>query len=333
MTVTEAGALSVPSVVDRVAEQGPIQDLKIRDRAFLDYDECIFPNTVVTYRKQWAVAKVLRGSAWRRALLPNAQFQLREVLKDMVGGLGENERAHWVDLGTGKGVAQQEILEKGRCYPRSWEAKIDVTGVDLLKYPVGIGFLAQFYGREPKGGKPPRGFTRPHFIQADAAEVQLPKPADIITSVFSIPYWYDPMRGIVNAYNQLKPNGLLFVAANAKYEWTRGVRYMADRGVADRSPIEDLERSLSAAGVQYAGLSTRPAALGGEYEYEGDPTGEQYYSLIMRRSPGTELRLRGIHAGVTKYPSGTKRHDSNYKIAWYVPPADDIPFVDIAQVA
>lgn len=276
-------------------------------RTLYDYHNCITPRPL-SISERASVAKVLGARMWD----VGKYLKITAMLGNMAGAVEPRKPVHWVDLGTGTGFAQHEIIQIQSWYPEM--RSVELTGVDIQPYELSFASLQRLYGDKAARRKPHKDHPKPHFVLGDAATVQLPKHADLITSVFSVPYWDDPVGGLANAYNQLKDNGLLIIATDASYEWTRGIRYAPSEATVS-SPITDITAAFEGAGIQYAALSAGGFQATSSM-YEDEPPGKHYCTLFVRRRPGTTLRLLGSLAGSPRlYPEGSSRED--FKITEY----------------
>lgn len=322
MLATPASPEEYPASVPRTAYEPRPGHFCRSSRSLYDYDNCIVPVTP-SISERVGIAKVLGARVWNA----HKYYKVAAILADMVGATEPHSLVRWVDLGTGTGFAQHEILQMQTWYPEM--RSVEVMGIDVQPYELSFASLQRLYGDKAARHKPHKEYPKPKFVQGDAATVHLPKPADLITSVFSVPYWDDPVRGLVNAYNQLNNNGLLILATDASYEWTRGIHYAASEP-QELSPFADIKAAFAKARIPHATISAKGAKATISI-YENEPPGEHCCTLFVRRPPGTRMRLLGSLAGTPcMYPEGTPRED--YKITEYARQGGE-PLVEVVAAA
>lgn len=205
-------------------------------------------------------------------------------LTDVIARLREGSDAgdtHWVDVGAGPGIAQVEahLIHK--------VPNLLTTAVDIYPYNPAAYFSAHEVDTlsvtSPKNGRPLH-----RWLQADAASFTIDYPADLMTSVYSIPYWRQPFESIVNIYNQLRPGGLMAVVTDYDYPWTAGVGgRVANEG--QRGPAIEFLEVLRQAGVVFD--------INGVQDLPWSNNGIDYSALHIKRKVNTTLELTAERIG------------------------------------
>jgi len=210
------------------------------------------------------------------------RLSLQAVIAALVEGRvtrNENPALFWVDLGGGTGRAQAEIINAKSRFANY----VSALNVDVCERR-----LRQKYRRKPD------------FMCADATTVQLPAKAGLITCQFSLPYWHNPLLGVVNAYNQLEDGGLLNIGATSRYRWSRGIRDPKDDRPKD-FPMTRVLQEFAMAGVPYA--------TKGHISMYGDNARslQQFHQLYIKKIPSTSMVLDATVESISQYPPSCYR--------------------------
>lgn len=139
------------------------------------------------------IAQVFKQDELRDYVLSSYEILLGEALKKLTGHpsiselLNDLDGHHWSDWGCGNGDALLDMNRRVKQRGRPLDGTT-LTGVDLEVPPAHEGV---------------------EFICSDVQHCRLETRADLITMVFLLWQTYDPIRVIVNAYNQLNTGGVL----------------------------------------------------------------------------------------------------------------------------
>ncbi len=164
--------------------------------------------------------------------------------------------AHVADWGSGAGVFGHEIKRR--------RPDLRVTSVDLfspediLSQSIDPPVSAETLRREMD------------FLTGNAVEVSLPKDrrADLLVTVFLLPWTPDPLSLFSHMYNQVKPGGLMVATVHAEI-------YDGDRTWGERSIFREIVEDLRRQGVEVEAANDgrtlvlrRPSGRGGERDME-----------------------------------------------------------------
>ncbi len=203
----------------------------IRDRSLDDYDVEIFPSC------QSEVVDLLGD------VVPNASSMV-ELLRGL-SPAAEDKPLHWVDMAGGLAVA---LREASILRTQNILGEITLTNVDLFDWREELAGDLKALSAE-MGMDLGNKAHEPQFIQDNAETVVLEEPADLITSVQGIQYFDDPLRALVNWYNQLNGDGLM-VVARASHWWPREI---SQRSQSDETePFAALFSQFEEHGIRYA---------------------------------------------------------------------------------
>lgn len=280
-----------PETFKLYIEQSHTQVHKKDDRALDSYDDEIFP------REQSDVADFLGSVAADSSSTIGLLRQLSCELSDRA--------LRWTDMGGGLGVA---LREASIWRAQGFLGEITLTNVDLFDH--GTGFKNRQRLREIsawKGMGADSDFAdpkhEPRLIIANAEEVSLPEPADLITSVQAIQYFSDPLKGIANWYNQLSDEGLVVVTRRTwGGAWSR---HIIRDGQAEESEVFTcLFSQLDEQDIRYA-ADYPYRDRQDEHEPENpDPNGID--ALVIQKRAGTALKVRTAPIAVEQVKSAFK---------------------------
>jgi SAM-dependent methyltransferase len=202
-------------------------------------------------------------------------------------------------------------------------ARLQMTNVDLFDFgldglkPDEIAYLE---GLAPGATGPG---AAPALVTGNAETVNLPTPADMITSVELMQYLSSPLAALANWYNQLAGNGLLIIAT--EHHWPEWVRYQREPGSPERNetPSKHLLEAFSQAGVRFAVTSECDSEKG----FRPDDRPDRFRIMVIQRKPGTALR-------VTRPVTRVWVNPQHFKAAYYdVPAAGAPPVVTVTRTA
>jgi len=148
---------------------------------------------------------------------------------------------HWADMPGGRGHALRQAAAQ-------LEGQLDLqtTNVDLFEWPPITKGLHPHQKTHLKGLDYTNPRYAPRYVAADVGTVKLEQAADLITMVYGLQYLHDPLHSIANAYNQLKPDGLLLIAG------TMPDMYYDSGPIRASSPFDDFLSELDRKRIAYA---------------------------------------------------------------------------------
>jgi SAM-dependent methyltransferase len=265
----EAAPLVPSPLAELQAKQAEVQAGKFQGRMLHEYNWNIFPE-----HQYGAGSDVVD---FMRPHIAGDKVSLEGVLDGM------SERAdhqiHWVDMAGGRNLAQRVYNSD----PARRE-RVTTTAVELFDYGL-KGLDAQDLATVAESANGPQ----PRLIIADAQEVTLDHPADVITCVSGVQYLDDPLRAIANWYNQLAAGGFLFIADAG--DWAHLVAYDFSatpyRLREEQSPMADMLDELTVNGVPFA--ATDHSDLLWNARLALNP--REFRSLIVQKVPGTQMMV------------------------------------------
>jgi hypothetical protein len=258
------------------AEQTDIQFGKKHERTLQGYDVHIFPDQNQAEPGKSRVVEFLR------AFCRNGQPSLEHLLL----GLRDQQDGpvSWADMGGGRGIAIRQLMNMPLL-----SQMVDPLNVDLFDWGLDDLFPDQLRTLEETTGVSDLADFVPPLLQADVTTVDLPKPADLITSVQSIQYLNDPLGALCNWYNQLEDGGL--VVAASEHSWSLFIEYPPEPGegygVWRQIPTQHFMSELGQAGIGHA------FAFRSEPELKPATTAEarHFTALVMQKEPNTKLQM------------------------------------------
>ncbi len=300
----------IPSHSALVAEQATVQAEKFQGRVLAQYSNYIFPG------QDWLEP---RGSAVVDFVRPIIGDAERVTLDGVLKGLCEanvGEPVNWVDMGGGRALPMRQLGGMP-----DFAERLNMTNVDLFNFGL-EGLDAQeleYLESLAPGMTEPE--AEPALIRDNVETVQLPEPADIITSVEVMQYLNNPLESMTNWYNQLADNGILFVAT--QHEWTGWIRYDREPGSSqrDETPAKHLLEELSQAGINHA--ATYESDWENGLRPRLDPNDVRI--MAIQKKPGTALRVTKPVTEILEV------NPHNFKAAYYEAPSDESPVVEVVS--
>ncbi len=286
---------------DLIAEQAIVQANKFQGRLLDEYSSYIFPG------QRW---REPRGSTVVDFIKPIIGDAERATLDGVLEGLSEakaGEPVNWVDMGGGRALPMRQLGSMPE-----FRHRLKMTNVDLFNF--GLEGLKPDELEYLEGLLP--GMTEPDaepvLITDNVETVQLPEPADIITSVEAMQYLNNPLEAIANWYNQLADNGIMFVAT--EHDWASWIRYKREPGSSERdeTPVKHLMEELSRAVINYAVTVESDWQSG--VRPDVDPN--RIRIMAIQKKPSTSLR-------VTKVVTEVFVNPHNFKAVYYDVPTDE----------
>jgi SAM-dependent methyltransferase len=294
-------AFESPSHDALIAEQATVQAEKFQGRLLDEYSSYMFPG------QDW---REPRGSAVADFVRPITGDTAHASLEGLLAGLIQvktGEPVHWVDMGGGRALPMRQLVSMP-----SLKEKLIMTNVDLFDY--GLAGLEQNELEYLESSAP--GITdseaEPRLITENVETVQLPDPADLITSVEAMQYLNNPLEAVANWYNQLADNGIMIIAT--EHNWTSWIRYnrQPDDTERDETPAKHLIETLSRANITYAVTDETDWKNGIRPKADPDRT----RIMAIQKKPRTSLR-------VTKPVTRVWVNPYNFKAAYYEAPSND----------
>lgn len=283
-----------------LAEQAVVQAEKVTGRLLQEYSDLIFPD------QNW---REPRGSAMVDFVKPIMREAPRVTLDGFLENLAETksgEPVTWVDMGGGRALAMRQLAMNPAIAPKLTMMNVDLFNVGLEGLDEGeVAFLEDL---APGMTQPA---AAPALITDNIETVTLPVPADVITSVEAIQYLNDPVAALCNWYNQLKDNGVMFVATD--HEWASWIRYQrnpAEIPLWDETPTKHVLEGLASAGIRYA-ITYESDWEGSGFRPKVRPS--HFRAMAIQKKPGTALRATQPVAAVWVNPY-------HFKAAYYPDP-------------
>lgn len=310
IVLTMPPRFEIPTKEALIAEQAKVQAEKHQGRLLREYNYLMFPGQSYREPKGSAVADFVRP------LISNAE---RATLESVLEGMIEAKAGapvNWVDMGGGRALAMRQLGNMP-----DFKHRVNMTNVDLFNY--GLEGLEPHELEFLEGMSP--GMTHPNtepLLVTDTVEtVQLPEPADVITSVEAIQYLNNPLEAMANWYNQLADNGIMIIAT--EHDWASWIRYNEDFGSRawDEVPVKHVTEALAEAGIKYAVTEEEDWESG--HRPKVDPN--RIRIMAVQKKPGTSLR-------VTKPVTKLWVNPDNYKAVYYEAPDDEAsPIVEVVK--
>ena len=283
-----------PSFTSLLAEQEAVQEGAFQGRQLAEYESYIFPGRILRRPRSDAVIDFLAPMSLTE----------RPSLIGLLEGyaqLHEDRQVSWADMGGGRGLAMRAVATRHELAQR-----IHMTNVDLFDHGLSGLMPEEMTALEVATPNITHDETAPLFIHADAETVQLPEPADIITSIELLQYLNNPLTAMANWYNQLADGGVMIIST--EHNWTTWIRYseVYAQHHYNETPTKHLLDALSAAGVQYA--ATRD--LDNENGFRPKLQPDNINTLAVKKNAGTRMI---VHSDVTK----VWVNPSNFKATYY----------------
>jgi len=194
-----------------VVEQEKIQLTKFQGRTADEYDQGIFLG-----RHGGRIPETSEVEEFLISRLGKSAISLEGALERMASKSGGMVR--WADMAGGRGLALRQM----KLSPKL-NGHIETTNVDINNYDLSGLETKELEHLEKKFPGITKDMVRPKFILANAETVQLPTPADLVTSIEAVQYLDHPIAALCNWYNQLKENGLMIVST--EHKWSGWIRY------------------------------------------------------------------------------------------------------------
>ncbi len=252
------------------AEQEAVQKEKFQGRLADEYNDYIFLGKFSLDPRTSEVEEFIKNKLGDNAV------SLESVLDKLTQQ--KEGKIQWVDMGGGRGLAMRQMA----LLP-NLNGHVSMTNVDLVNFDLAglddseLSYLEQKYPGVLKDE------VRPRFIKGNVETIQLPEPADLITSIELMQYLDHPIAAFCNWYNQLADGGFLIISA--EHEWTGWIRYSGSSYTNDPHPIADIIELLKGNEIPFA-LSEDPYRPGHEPSKRPD---RQFRNMIIQKIPDTSL--------------------------------------------
>jgi hypothetical protein len=297
--------LSRPATEEQSAVQGHKQTYRSKDV----YNELLYPygfEMPSTYNGSQTTAE---GKIYFPS--PTVRSVLHIVARDLAVG-SEIRPLRWLDVGGGLGRAQSEYSMFNQQSTRrltlattNQDVVVDHATDDL--HPRLLTILDILKPFQPE--------VFPVDICLAAPEIK----SHYITSVFSIPYWSNPLQGIVNMYNNLETGGVMSIATDSLVAWSSLIRY-AKSIHKPRSPIDDLISTLDENGIASSFATTTTSLITDKRALKGDVA-----ALTIHKTHPAELALTSDLERTVTIPASVSELGS-HKVAYYTPQENSSPF-------
>jgi len=196
-----------------------------------------------------------------------------QSLEGVLEGLAtrpSSQKTHWADMAGGFAIGMRQVAH-GFAGPDA--AKVAMSCVDLFDWE-GESDEEDIKGISEISGVDMHD-KQPNLIVANAETVDLPEPADVVTSVEGIQYFYNPLAAVANWYNQLNENGLLFVARLPLLPWSGNI---TQAGTDEQTLFTRIFDNFTQNGVSFA------------VEGPGTKDDPDFSLLALQRKEGTRLQ-------------------------------------------
>lgn len=266
-----------------MAKQAVVQARKFRGRLADDYDNRIFP-------------------------IGENRNSIKEFLEDRLGGevscvqeileglaKKQKHKIHWVDMGGGRGLAMRQLALKPII-----SDQVDMTNVDFFNPDlVGLKEAELTYLQEDFPGIL-KNNVKPKYLKGNVEIIQLPKKADLTTSIEVTQYLDHPIAAICNWYNQLVDDGILLISGE---QWSRWIRYENTIFMSDPHPFDQILEILKTKNI--------PFAISGQFKEA--PKRKDFSTMAIQKVPCTSLVPLSPAKRIRCYPKDYKAvyYDSN----------------------
>lgn len=238
---------------------------------------------------------------------PTIRSVLHTIARDLAVG-SEIRPLRWLDVGGGLGRAQSEYSMFNHQSTRrltlattNQDVVVDHATDDL--HPSLLTILDIL--------KPFQTEVFPVDIYLAAPEIK----SHYITSVFSIPYWSNPLQGIVNMYNNLETGGVMSVATDSDVAWSSLIRYSKTTPKL-QSPIDNFLDSLNENAIGNSYATTESSLIAEKRAIRKNIT-----ALTIHKTNPAHLLLNAPVERVVTIPASVKDIGS-HKVVLYDLPED-----------
>lgn len=272
-----------PTLKEIVAEQSVAQSGMTIDRRLGSYTKNFF--RCITGTETQALDTLLTEAIpdW------NGRHDVSSLLKAMKAD-ASNGKTVWIDYGGGVGRAQADALAD-----ESLRSGLYAVNVDPLRH----GVAKSRYFKDVAQASI-------QYVQADAVKYRAKYPAQFATAMFMLPYVHNPLKCIANIYRNLDDDGLMVLATDDEYSWTRGIVDAAP-DVATKRPVTRFLEVLHETGIHFA-------AIGHEGDDEALEENQEFSCLWIKKTPNTTFDVVG---DVRSIRTGEKWHEDHYKTVAY----------------
>lgn len=296
-------AYQAPSDVERIAEQTAVQAEKQQTNLLSDYDRLMFAGQQYVPRRDSAVVDFVRARIGH-----DEPVTFQRLLQAVVANKPQGQVC-WADMCGGVGLAARQMACVPGLTDKLRAINVDILGHGLETIPLeGLNYLEEI----TPGVTQPQ--AAPELLRDNVETVILPTRPDVISCVEGIQYLHDPLRALVNSYNQLTDNGIMIIAT--EHEWPRWIAYDSDLfdGIEPVTPITHFIEDLQQNDINFAATHVYDSMSGTRPELDSIKT----RVLMIERKPGTRLR-------VAKCVVDVFEHYKRYKAIAYEDPTADSP--------
>lgn len=277
-------------------EQSEVQARKFQGRVADEYEALLFPGLNRQQPRRSAVTDFVA-----ERIGSSSSITLTGILEALTPSHADG-KLRWADMGGGRALPMRQLAVDPVIATRT-----KMINVDLFDYGLDGLSAEELDALEHITLGATHKSVAPDFIRDNVETVQLPEPADLITSVETVQYLNDPLQALSNWYNQLADDGLLFVTAD--HYWPSWIRYQETDGknrLTISSPISDVLAQLEAAGICYA--------VTGECDWPNghrpETASDDFRILALQKKAETNLRLTASVVAVEAY-------ETDYKATYY----------------
>lgn len=285
----------------QVAEEQVIaQRHKHVNRSLEDYDDLLLPDAESLpqslFQNMLALHDIVDGKILRVSTM------LLAIAQQTGTGILEKP-LRWLDVGGGTGHAQAQyswMNRKGTLHVKGINQDV-VSEHEIPEYHetqrIRLRQLSRFM---------------PEKLLLDICLGTSERRSHLITSVFSIPYWNDPLRGIVNMYNNLEVGGIMSIATDSDVAWSALIRY-GRRSMQRQEPLEAFINLLAQYDIPHGLTPTNSSVLLGR-RYS-----QRYCGLSIQKVHDNHMELHAVPETVRVLPEEATGF-AYHKVVRYQPP-------------
>jgi trans-aconitate methyltransferase len=233
-------------------EQEIDQSDKCQERTLNDYNKTIFYWASFLCSQNGLKESPITHFLQERTGLPKGEIKIPTLKKIINSIIEEHGECCWVDLGCGFQLAQRSFKKRG------WDERknIHLVGIDLVDWSIKKDFLrTKPVRRQIEPLLDPQ--FKPKLIIGDATKLKLKRPVHLVTGIETLQYFNDKLATLCHWYNQLAPNGMMFVSSHDR-EWFDDMR---PAGAIMSSECEkmsyDVEKQLNDHGIRWYGVQPK----------------------------------------------------------------------------
>ncbi len=289
---------------DVALEQAEVQRTKHTSRPMFRYNESLYP---IGFELPPTFGKISVYEDGEHITPPATIWTIVHSLAQNLQVGTEEAPLRWLDVGGGTGRAQSEF----KCQKSDSDRKLRLETInqDVVEDPY-IADLHPTMLRFFEGIKP----FMPSVYPVDICVAAPEEKSHFITSVFPIPYWNNPLQGMVNMYNNLENGGVMSIATDNSVSWSSLIRYCKDRPKV-QSPIDDFIDSFIEHGIPFSYATTKTSLV-----KEKHANRKNISSLTIHKTDDADLALNAKVERAVTIPTNVKSIGSHKVVMYDLPP-------------